>query len=80
LEPITINNKVYDDYCSICGFAITQHERGASIEGFIVDYIMKDKGKLDIVLCVSCRDTFFEICKGGEEAAIKRTKNYHDSS
>ena len=80
MDPITINNKIYDDYCSICGFAITKYEVGASIDGAIVDYIERDKGRVDIKLCVSCRDAFWEIMKGGEAAAIKKTKDFHESS
>jgi hypothetical protein len=64
----------YEDYCSICGFALTNDNCAVNIEGTIIDFIKKDKGVINITLCHDCWNKLFEVHSGGMERAISKSE------
>lgn len=64
----------YEDYCSVCGFALTNEECAVNIEGTIVDFLKKDRGAINMTLCRECWSKVFEVHSGGLEPAIARSE------
>jgi hypothetical protein len=44
----------YEDFCSICGFALTNDECAVNIEGTIIDFNKRAKGFINMTLCNEC--------------------------
>jgi hypothetical protein len=75
----TVEQKVargeYTDFCSICGYAITNSETSANIEGTVVDYEKRDRGFINMTLCHECWAVVFNNHNAGlEGAVVKRIK------
>jgi hypothetical protein len=63
----------YEDFCSICGFALTNDECSVNIEGTIIDFVTRSKGFINMTLCPDCWEVVKENHnKQMEGAKIKR--------
>jgi hypothetical protein len=64
----------YEDFCSICGFALTTDQCSVNIEGTIIDFVKRDKGLINITLCPDCWNGLKAIHDGGMELAVSKSK------
>jgi hypothetical protein len=69
IEP----DRTLTDYCSFCGFAITDFERGCIMYGEFVDKQL-NRGILNITLCNECWARVYEIEQGGMPLATAKTR------
>jgi len=69
-----LNSAPLMDYCSFCGFMISNFEKAAAMSGEFTDFDKKVTGTLNVVFCRECWATIIEIENGGMMMAIAKRR------
>jgi hypothetical protein len=77
-EPIDSGRLHVESFCSNCGRPIYTHEIRALIDGTFTDYINRQGGSIQLILCDECFETILDYITGDIEGARKRYLEDHE--